>query len=132
MAGEYFTCKYWMYGGYQDAPGVYHWGADTAIRREQTGYANGQGIWALILDVPKVIGSLEFQGIVTSQTQDAYPADGWVENVKYVSAPKSPAVIRRQMRDGELCGDGALWGIVAECAGIYVCAEDSGNPGIFV
>ena len=106
VAGEYFTCKYWMYGGYQDAPGVYHWGADTAIRREQTGYANGQGIWALILDVPKVIGSLEFQGIVTSQTQDAYPADGWVENVKYVSAPKSQLSSVGKCATGSYVGTG--------------------------
>ena len=105
-AGEYFTCKYWMYWGYQDAPGVYHWGADTAIRQEQTGYANGQGIYSLILDVPKVIGSLEFQGIVTSQAQDAYPADGWVENVKYVSAPKSQLSSVGKCATGSYVGTG--------------------------
>ena len=107
VAGEYFTCKYWMYGGYQDAPGLYHWGADTAIRREQTGYANGQGIWALILDVPKVIGSLEFQGIVTSQAQDAYPADGWMDGVKYVSAPKSQLSAVGKCVTGSYVGGGS-------------------------
>lgn len=106
VAGEYFTCKYWMYWEYQDAPGVYHWGADTAIRREQTDYTNGQGIYALILDVPKVIGSLEFQGIVTSQAQDAYPADGWVENVKYVSAPKSQLSSVGKCATGSYVGTG--------------------------
>ena len=106
VAGEYFTCKYWMYWGYQDAPGVYHWGADTAIRQEQTGYANGQGIYSLILDVPKVIGSLEFQGIATSQAQDAYPADGWVENVKYVSAPKSQLSSVGKCATGSYVGTG--------------------------
>ena len=106
VAGEYFTCKYWAYWEYQDAPGVYHWGADTAIRREQTDYTNGQGIYALILDVPKVIGSLEFQGIVTSQAQDAYPADGWVENVKYVSAPKSQLSSVGKCATGSYVGTG--------------------------
>lgn len=106
-AGEYFTCKYWMYGGYQDAPGVYHWGADTAIRREQTGYANGQGIWALILDVPKVIGRLEFQGIAASEREDAYPADGWVDGVKYVSAPKSQLSAVGKCVTGSYVGGGS-------------------------
>ena len=105
-AGEYFTCKYWQYWEYQDAPGVYHWGADTAIRQEQTGYADGQGIYSLILDVPKVIGSLEFQGIVTSQAQDAYPADGWEENVKYVSAPKSQLSSVGKCATGSYVGTG--------------------------
>ena len=107
VAGEYFTCKYWMYGGYQDAPGVYHWGADTAIRREQTGYANGQGIWALILDVPKVIGRLEFQGIAASEREDAYPADGWVDGVKYVSAPKSQLSAVGKCVTGSYVGGGS-------------------------
>ena len=107
VAGEYFTCKYWMYGGYQDAPGVYHWGADTAIRREQTGYANGQGIWALILDVPKVIGRLEFQGIAASEREDAYPADGWVDSVKYVSAPKSQLSAVGKCVTGSYVGGGS-------------------------
>ena len=106
VAGEYFTCKYWMYGGYQDAPGVYHWGADTAIRQEQTGYVNGHGVYSLILDVPKVIGSLELQGIVTSQAQDAYPEDGWVENVKYVSAPKSQLSSVGKCATGSYVGTG--------------------------
>lgn len=106
-AGEYFTCKYWMYGGYQDAPGVYHWGADTAIRREQTGYANGQGIWALILDVPKVIGRLEFQGIAASEREDAYPADGWMDGVKYVSAPKSQLSAVGKCVTGSYVGGGS-------------------------
>lgn len=107
VAGEYFTCKYWMYGGYQDAPGVYHWGADTAIRREQTGYANGQGIWALILDVPKVIGRLEFQGIAASEREDAYPADGWMDGVKYVSAPKSQLSAVGKCVTGSYVGGGS-------------------------
>lgn len=107
VTGEYFTCKYWMYGGYQDAPGVYHWGADTAIRREQTGYANGQGIWALILDVPKVIGRLEFQGIAASEREDAYPADGWVDGVKYVSAPKSQLSAVGKCVTGSYVGGGS-------------------------
>ena len=107
VAGEYFTCKDWMYGGYQDAPGVYHWGADTAIRREQTGYANGQGIWALILDVPKVIGRLEFQGIAASEREDAYPADGWVDGVKYVSAPKSQLSAVGKCVTGSYVGGGS-------------------------
>ena len=112
VAGEYFTCKYWMYWGYQDAPGVYHWGADTAIRQEQTGYVNGHGVYSLILDVPKVIGSLEFQGIATSQAQDAYPADGWVENVKYVSAPKSQLSSVGKCATGSYVGTG-LYGALS-------------------
>ena len=37
----------------------------------------------------RIFSALVFQGIATSASADAYPADGWVENVKYVSAPKS-------------------------------------------
>ena len=86
---------------------MYHWGADTAIRREQTGYANGQGIWALILDVPKVIGRLEFQGIAASEREDAYPADGWVDGVKYVSAPKSQLSAVGKCVTGSYVGGGS-------------------------
>lgn len=110
-AGEYFTCKIWKYWNgdfsYQSVSGVYHWNADTQIVREQTGYANGKGIYELILrGGTKVIGSLEFQGIVTSQAQDAYPADGWVENVKYVSAPKSQLSSVGKCATGSYVGTG--------------------------
>ena len=110
-AGEYFTCKIWKYWNgdfsYQNVSGVYHWNADTQIVREQTGYANGKGIYELILrGGTKVIGSLEFQGIVTSQAQDAYPADGWVENVKYVSAPKSQLSSVGKCATGSYVGTG--------------------------
>lgn len=109
--GEYFTCKIWKYWNgdfsYQSVSGVYHWNADTQIVREQTGYANGKGIYELILrGGTKVIGSLEFQGIVTSQAQDAYPADGWVENVKYVSAPKSQLSSVGKCATGSYVGTG--------------------------
>ena len=111
VAGEYFTCKIWKYWNgdfsYQSVSGVYHWNADTQIVREQTGYANGKGIYELILrGGTKVIGSLEFQGIVTSQAQDAYPADGWVENVKYVSAPKSQLSSVGKCATGSYVGTG--------------------------
>ena len=110
-AGEYFTCKIWKYWNgdfsYHSVSGVYHWNADTQIVREQTGYANGKGIYELILrGGTKVIGSLEFQGIVTSQAQDAYPADGWVENVKYVSAPKSQLSSVGKCATGSYVGTG--------------------------
>lgn len=111
-AGEYFTCKIWKYWNwdfsYQSVSGVYHWNADTQIVREQTGYANGEGIYELILQGgTKVIGRLEFQGIAASEREDAYPADGWVDGVKYVSAPKSQLSAVGKCVTGSYVGGGS-------------------------
>ena len=47
-------------------------------------------MWAYsMVGCERIFSALVFQGIATSASADAYPADGWVENVKYVSAPKS-------------------------------------------
>ena len=112
VAGEYFTCKIWKYWNwdfsYQSVSGVYHWNADTQIVREQTGYANGEGIYELILQGgTKVIGRLEFQGIAASEREDAYPADGWVDGVKYVSAPKSQLSAVGKCVTGSYVGGGS-------------------------
>ena len=111
-AGEYFTCKIWKYWNwdfsYQSVSGVYHWNADTQIVREQTGYANGEGIYELILQGgTKVIDRLEFQGIAASEREDAYPADGWVDGVKYVSAPKSQLSAVGKCVTGSYVGGGS-------------------------
>lgn len=110
-AGEYFTCKIWKWNGdfsYQSVSGVYHWNADTQIVREQTGYANGKGIYELFLrGGTKVIGRLEFQGIAASEREDAYPADGWVDGVKYVSAPKSQLSAVGKCVTGSYVGGGS-------------------------
>lgn len=111
-AGEYFTCKIWKYWNwdfsYQSVSGVYHWNADTQIVREQTGYANGKGIYELVLrGGTKVIGRLEFQGIAASEREDAYPADGWVDGVKYVSAPKSQLSAVGKCVTGNYVGGGS-------------------------
>ena len=110
--GEYFTCRIWAYGNgglsYQSVSGVFRWNSDTQIVREQTGYANGQGIYARVLQgATKVFGSLEFQGIATSENENAYPADGWVEGVKYVSAPKSQLSAVGKCATGSYIGSGS-------------------------
>ena len=112
VAGEYFTCKIWKYWNwdfsYQSVSGVYHWNADTQIVREQTGYVNGEGIYELFLrGGTKVIGRLEFQGIAASEREDAYPADGWVDGVKYVSAPKSQLSAVGKCVTGSYVGGGS-------------------------
>ena len=107
-AGEYFTCKTWKYWeGYQAVAGVYRWEAGSSIQQKQTGYVNGEGIYTLYLDATKIFGSLEFQGIATSEADDAYPADGWVEDVKYVAAPKSQLSAVGKCATGSYVGSGS-------------------------
>ena len=86
QAGKYFTCQCWDpgRGGYFAVSGVYRWEADSEMTYVDDGWGKGYVITATL-----VFGTLVFQGIATSENENAYPADGWVENVKYVSAPKS-------------------------------------------
>ena len=86
QAGKYFTCLCWdiVRGGYFAVSGVYRWEADSKVTYVDDGWGAGY-----VINVTLVFGTLVFQGIATSENESAYPADGWVENVKYVSAPKS-------------------------------------------
>lgn len=86
VAGEYFKCSYWYYTSYQDDPNIYRW--TDHVTSDHSQVANY--VWAYsMVGCERIFSALVFQGIATSASADAYPADGWVENVKYVSAPKS-------------------------------------------
>ena len=86
VAGEYFKCSYWYYTSYQDDPNIYRW--TDHVTSDHSQVANY--VWAYsMVGCERIFSALVFQGIATSANADAYPADGWVENVKYVSAPKS-------------------------------------------
>ena len=86
VAGEYFKCSYWYYTSYQDDPNIYRW--TDHVTSDHSQVANY--VWAYsMVGCERIFSALVFQGIATSASADAYPADGWEENVKYVSAPKS-------------------------------------------
>ena len=86
VAGEYFKCSHWYYTSYQDDPNIYRW--TDHVTSDHSQVANY--VWAYsMVGCERIFSALVFQGIATSASADAYPADGWVENVKYVSAPKS-------------------------------------------
>lgn len=113
-AGEYFTCRAWRYDGYQDVAGIYLWQSGTSIEREQTGYSSGEGIYTQYIRTEKLVGSLEFQGIVTSENEQAYPAEGWVENVRYVAAPSSQLSAVGKCVTGHYTGTG-MYGAASPC-----------------
>ena len=86
VAGEYFKCSYWYYTSYQDDPNIYRW--TDHVTSDHSQVANY--VWAYSwVGCERIFSALVFQGIATSASADAYPADGWVGSVKYVSAPKS-------------------------------------------
>lgn len=116
VAGEYFTCRTWNYNGiYSAVAGVYLWKSGTEIEREQTGYAAGAGIYAYFLrGAVKVVGSLEYQGIVTSEDEDAYPADDWAGSVRYVAAPASQLSAVGKCATGHYTGTG-MYGSGSPC-----------------
>ena len=107
--GEYFTCSAWntSYRAYRDVDGVFLWKEDSEIKRVQTAYIDGKGVWGRTFGAAKLVGRLKFQGIVTSADQNAYPADGWVDGVKYVSAPKSQLSAVGKCVTGSYVGSGA-------------------------
>ena len=85
-AGEYFKCKCWRLTGYVEDTNIYQWTAQTTEKYEQV---TNHGYRLTMPGSLRMQSVLVFQGIVSSQTETAYPADGWVENVKYVAAPAS-------------------------------------------
>lgn len=117
VAGEYFTCEVWNYSAeYVDVAGVYRWESGAAIAREQTGYANGAGIYSYFLrGAVKVYGSLEYQGIVTAAAANAYPEDGWVNETRYISAPKSQLSTVGKCAIGQYNGTGG-YGAGSPCS----------------
>ena len=86
VEGEYFKCSYWNYTSYQADANIYRWTDHVTEQHEQV--ANYVYAYFLV-GCEYIFSALVFQGIATSESADTYPADGWVDGVKYVSAPKS-------------------------------------------